>query len=408
MAIDKVSIATEQDLLKSLKISKNIVITKNLTFNQSILIPPKVKISGATGKETICFRKANSGLLFTKNNEITNLQIEGFSPQSKVIRFHNSHQVEGTYLLKNIIVLRGCIILISRKINGRLRLTINQVVIKEADATQFKERPFGYNVRVLQGALTIWNKDRKNIPIIVVKKVALGQKNKPIYGSGIMVAGTKHAQLKVDLLTTDEIHNDGKIPVGIANLITGAVFVITNAHVKEIINHQVITTYGYNDMVLDNWGVVDSWKAFQKISSQGRSAIGFVNFGYIKNLALEGPIETFGEGSRGINNYDGTIDKLSLAKITTHGDGAIGFQISKPIGDVIIKGNLETYGGLGKSLVKGVIQELKATALSIKPGGSIKSFRIEGKMIVHNQQIPTLEVLGAKPKKQQATKLKPL
>ena len=37
-------------------------------------------------------------------------------------------------------------------------------------------------------------------------------------------------------------------------------------------NRHPVVTYGVNDMVLDNWGVVDSWTAEQKITSYGPSA----------------------------------------------------------------------------------------------------------------------------------------
>ena len=40
-----------------------------------------------------------------------------------------------------------------------------------------------------------------------------------------------------------------------------------------------MTTYGPNDMVLDNWGTVDRWISDDKVTSFGSSGIGFVNFG---------------------------------------------------------------------------------------------------------------------------------
>jgi len=55
-------------------------------------------------------------------------------------------------------------------------------------------------------------------------------------------------------------------------------------------------TYGVNDMVLDNWGVVDRWIAEAKITSHGPSGIGFVNFRIVHELKVNAPIETFGPG----------------------------------------------------------------------------------------------------------------
>jgi hypothetical protein len=72
-------------------------------------------------------------------------------------------------------------------------------------------------------------------------------------------------------------------------------------------NRGPVTTYGANDMVLDNWGVVDRWVADDKITSHGPSGIGLVNFGTINVLEMNAPIETFGQGARGFNVYIGTV-----------------------------------------------------------------------------------------------------
>jgi hypothetical protein len=37
-------------------------------------------------------------------------------------------------------------------------------------------------------------------------------------------------------------------------------------------------TYGVNDMVLDNWGVVDRWTAEAKITSHGQSGTIYLLF----------------------------------------------------------------------------------------------------------------------------------
>ena len=70
------------------------------------------------------------------------------------------------------------------------------------------------------------------------------------------------------------------------------------AYVDEVRNRGPVVTYGANDMVLDNWGLVDRWIAEQKISSYGPRAIGFVNFGTVNEMRIEAPIETFGQGAR--------------------------------------------------------------------------------------------------------------
>lgn len=64
----------------------------------------------------------------------------------------------------------------------------------------------------------------------------------------------------------------GGIAEGTPDQITGGVFTVYNAHVDEVRNRGPVVTYGVNDMVLDNWGVVDRWTAEQKLTSYGRVA----------------------------------------------------------------------------------------------------------------------------------------
>ena len=42
--------------------------------------------------------------------------------------------------------------------------------------------------------------------------------------------------------------------------------------------------------------------------------------------------------------------------------------MSQPVGEIKVRRGFETYGGKGESLVKGVVVNLSAIALSVKPG----------------------------------------
>ena len=50
---------------------------------------------------------------------------------------------------------------------------------------------------------------------------------------------------------------------------------------------------------------------------------------------------------------------------------------------VTVRRGIETYGGTGDSLVKGVVVELAAVALSIKPGGAARKIAIAGGLTTH-------------------------
>jgi hypothetical protein len=140
--------------------------------------------------------------------------------------------------------------------------------------------------------------------------------------------------------------------------------------------------------------VVDRWVTKEKVTTLGASGIGFVNFGTIHSLRVEAPIETFGQGARGFNVYNGTVNHAEFDRIVTHADGAVGVQISQPIGTMVVRRGIETFGGTGPSLVKGVVQNLPATALSIKPGAAAQLIKVEGGLRSHGKDIFPLEQQG--------------
>ena len=207
--------------------------------------------------------------------------------------------------------------------------------------------------------------------------------------------GDKAVGSDVSRLETGPIYSDGGIAAGTPDQITGGVFTVYGAHVDVVRNRGPVTTYGVNDMVLDNWGVVDLWIAEERITSRGASGIGFVNFGTVHDLRVVAPIETFGLGARGFNVYDGTVDFADFDRVVTHADGAVGIQISQPIGRLIVRRGIETFGGSGQSLVKGVVMTLPAIALSIKPGGSAREIEIAGGIKSNGAGVAPIENHGA-------------
>ena len=227
--------------------------------------------------------------------------------------------------------------------------------------------------------------------------LSAGRDGAPVRGSGIFVSGggDKAGRLNVRRLETDAVYSDGGIAPGTADQITGGVFTVYGAYVDVVSNRGPVVTYGVNDMVLDNWGVVDRWTAEAKITSHGPSGIGFVNFGIVHELKVNAPIETFGQGARGFNVYTGTVNLAEFDRVITHADGAVGIQISQPIGRLVVRRGIETFGGTGPSLVKGVVITLSAIALSIKPGGSAREIEISGGVKTNGPGVSPIEQHGA-------------
>jgi hypothetical protein len=278
------------------------------------------------------------------------------------------------------------------------RIEVDGLEVVSADARAEPERPNGYGVHVLQGVFTLWNLQRDENVVLTADlvNISAGRFGSPVLGSGVFLGGTANGgRLNVQRVETNAIYVDGRIAPGTPDEIAGGVFIVSGASVDNVTNRGPVVTYGANDMALDNWGVVDRWVAKEKVTTLGASGIGFVNFGTIRDLRVEAPIETFGQGARGFNVYDGTVDQAEFDRIITHADGAVGVQISQPIGTMVVRRGVETFGGTGPSLVKGVVQNLPATALSIKPGGAAQLIKIEGGLRSLGKDIFPLEQQGA-------------
>ena len=134
--------------------------------------------------------------------------------------------------------------------------------------------------------------------------LSAGSITAPVFGSGIFVSGagekgassSHRGSRRTVFIAMPRFH-------GTPDQISGGVFTVYGARVDVVRNRGPVITYGVNDMVLDNWGVVDRWVAEEKITSYGPSGIGFVNFGIINDLKIKAPIETFGGGAPGFNVY---------------------------------------------------------------------------------------------------------
>jgi hypothetical protein len=220
-------------------------------------------------------------------------------------------------------------------------------------------------------------------------------------GGGVFVGGhgdkagkADGGSVAVELLSTGDVYSDGGIAPGTPDLISGGVFIISGANAADVVNLGTTTTYGQNDMVLDNWGTVENWTAKAKVASHGPSGIGFVNFGDIGVLRVEAPIETTGLGARGFNVYDGSLNEAVFDSITTRGDGSVGVQVSRDLPKLTVKGSLSTSGGTGESLVKGVLMPLSAIALSVKPTGHIGSVDIGGDISTDGDGLTTVDLEG--------------
>jgi hypothetical protein len=373
-----------------------IVVSGRLSNVPSLHLSPGQSLCGVAEDSKIAFADGVDGIELTSGNGIHNVHLCA-SPERRAIFNDTSVPNLGRLQLRGVTTHGRVQILARDKVRGG-HVEVNGLDIVAADARAESERPHGYGVYVLQGGFTLWNMQPN--PDVALSAdligISVGQEGAPVRGSGVLVSGAGDGGGRVIArrLETGAVYSDGGIPPGTADCISGGVFVVHGTFADSVRNRGPVTTYGANDMVLDNWGTVDRWTADEKITSLGPSGIGFVNFGTVNVLEVSAPIETFGQGARGFNVYAGTAHSVEFERIVTHADGAVGIQISQPVGAIKVHRGIETFGGTGNSLVKGVVVKLAAAALSLKPGASARTIDIAGGLITHGEGVSPLELNG--------------
>ncbi len=341
------------------------------------------------------------GVRLTRDNVLEDVTVH--CPEHEAAILNDTSVTDfGTLTLRGVRTT-GQVLLLARDAVRSGHVAAADVVVEAADVRGRVQRPHGFGVDALQGGFTLWNQQPDPVVEITAELlgVSAGSAGRPVRGSGVFVGGhgdrggaADGGTVRVSTLRTGEIHTDGGIAAGTPDLISGGVFVISGAVVDQVLNTGTVTTYGQNDMVLDNWGQVREWTATAPLTSHGPSGIGFVNFGALGSLDVQAPITTHGTGARGFNVYDGSLARASFASIATTGDGSVGVQVSRELPYLEVRGDLTTSGGIGLSLVRGVQVELAAVALSVKPGGRIGAATIGGRIATRGDHLTTVEIDG--------------
>ena len=375
---------------------REIRVAGSLTGVPTLHLAPGQSLVGEGGGARVAFAAGGDGVRLSRDNAVKALALVVDVDRRSL--FNDMSQATlGRMELEKLQVTGVVQLLAAGTVRGG-HVEAHDIDIVAADARGYDHRPKGFGVEVLPGAFTLWNQHADPTVTITADLAGLsaGRASAPVRGSGIFVSGGGDGAARMDVsrLMTGAVFSDGGIAPGTPDRITGGVFVVHGAYVDLVRTCGVVTTYGPNDMVLDNWGTVDRWIAESKVTSHGPSGIGFVNFGTINHLDVQAPIETFGQGARGFNVYAGTVGSAEFDRIVTHADGAVGLQVSQPIGTILVKRGIETFGGAGESLVKGVVIRLSPIAFSIKPGGAVERAEIRGGLITHGPRIEALELHG--------------
>jgi hypothetical protein len=377
-------VSTTSELLAALAVADEIEIAGSLSGMPMLHLRPGVALRGGT------LRFDARGVRLSADNRLEHITI--LVPDDELAIANDTTVSDLGRLTLRSVRTTGQVLLLADDAVRAGHIEIEDLAVVAADVRSRRDRPHGYGVSALQGAVTVWNRQPEPVVRITahLDGVSAGSAETPVRGSGIFVGGELH----VDLLRTGPVYSDGGIEPGTPDLISGGVFIISGAAVETVINEGPVTTTGANDMALDNWGTVGRWTARSPITTRGPSGIGFVNFGTLERLDVEAPVETFGTGARGFNVYDGSLASAHFASITTRGDGAIGLQVSKDLPVLDIAGSVMTFGGRGLSLVRGKQTELSAIAVSVQAGGRVGELTVGGMLSTRGDHVVTLEVDG--------------
>jgi hypothetical protein len=243
--------------------ARRIVVTADVFQAPSFRLSAGQMLSGHG--RSIRFAAAQDGVQLSADNELAQLSLIA-DPERRAVFNDTSVGRLGVMRLRDLSV-RGCVHLLARDEVRGGHVEAHGVKVIAADARRFDARPKGYGVEVVPGAFTLWNLQPDPTITITADLTGLsaGRAGAAVRGSGIFVSGAGDAggRLLVRRLETGAVFSDGGIAPGTPDRISGGVFVVHGAIVDRVINQGPVTTYGANDMVLDNWGTVDTWVAKQ-------------------------------------------------------------------------------------------------------------------------------------------------
>lgn len=382
---------------------RHIAVHGEITGMPEVQLAPGQHLVGAEEGATLAFAEGSDGVRVSRDNTVTGIRLVT-SPDRRALSNDPSVPDLGTLRLSGLTVVGQVQVMATGALRGG-HVDVDGLDIVAADTRAAPDRPDLLGVAVLQGAFTLWNRQQDDGVVLTadVRGVAAGRDGAPVRGSGVFLAGAGRShggRLDVGVLDTAAIFTDGGIPAGSSDTISGGVFVVYGCRVRDVRNRGPVTTYGPNDIALDNWGDVATWTAYAPLTTYGRGGVGFVNFGTITSLTVAAPIETHGPGGRGFNVYpvDGqsgpTVGTAEFARITTRGDAATGIQIAQPVDRLAVRGGIHTHGGVGESLVRGVLTRTVPHALSVQSGGRIGQVDIAGGMTSAGPGVPAVEVQG--------------
>jgi hypothetical protein len=259
---------------------RDITVAADLGEVPSFRLSPGQRLKAISRMAIFRFAAGEDGLQLSTDYNVDGIELQTDADRRAL--FNNTNVEELGRLELRQLRIKGVMQLLARDRVRSGHVTAENLDIVAVDARGFAQRPQGYGVEVIPGAFTLWNQQRDAAVVITadLANLTAGRAGAPVRGSGILVSGVgdEGGRLVASRIETGAVYSDAGIAPGTPDRISGGVFVVHGAFVDRMRNHGPVTTYGANDMVLDNWGKMDRWNADGKVTSYGPSGIGFVNF----------------------------------------------------------------------------------------------------------------------------------
>lgn len=339
--------------------------TLQLSCGQSLRAAP----AGAR----LAFARGNDGLGLPGNNEIAGIAIEtDVARRALLVSSSPPQPAAGRIVLRDLSV--------SGQVECRLdgddridRLDLVRVHVRAADTTARADRPHGNGVTCLQGAITVWNRNRGHELRLGIDDVSIGAPDAPVRGSGIFIGGTAGlggGRIRAQHVRMGAVYCDSTLTASETTLISGGTLVLPGTRIVRIESFGPQMTFGANAVPIDNWAEIDEWIVNGDVTTHGPNAIAIVNAGRLGSIAVHGHVETFGDGARACSIY-GPAALISLASVTTHGAGAAGIHLMSEVGRLEVPGGLTIRGRSGAAMVQGRIQTLAADGVHVARTGRV-------------------------------------
>jgi len=374
----------------------------SLVLVRAVVLPRGYEMCGDASAPALIRFVAGDGIGLSGDNVLRDLYI--CAPSANRAVFLSGREVNrGTLTLANLKV-NGQVGLITGPETRTLRIEADNIDVVAANTLAFP-MVADKETKIIQGALSVCNgnDDPRSIVSAQLTKIGIGRHGLPVFGSGILVSGCgeRSGVVRLDILTTGAVYSRGALSAvsmsvmsgGMPPVISGGICLCKGSVGWELIHTAEVVTYGVNDMVLANYGMVKHWTCTHSLISQGPGSAALLNAGVIGCFTALGDITTHGVASPGFYQPGGSAASLRFGPVTTFGDGASGIWVEGEVGELEVEGDVVTHRGAAMVSDRGLPQGPIA-ALAVGRDARVRRLRVHGKIETRGNGVNSFLVRG--------------